>query len=97
MVQNCLDYGVRLATVEVNENQPFAGQTFVFTGSLEKFTRKEAKDTLENLGGKASSSVSKKTDFVIAGPGAGSKLKKAGELGVDVLTEEEFLDMVKNA
>ena len=97
MVQNCLDYGVRLATVEVNENQPFAGQIFVFTGSLEKFTRKEAKDTLENLGGKASSSVSKKTDFVIAGPGAGSKLKKAGELGVDVLTEEEFLDMVKNA
>ena len=97
MVQNCLDYGVRLATVEVNENQPFAGQTFVFTGSLEKFTRKEAKDTLENLGGKASSSVSKKTDFVIAGPGAGSKLKKAGELGVDVLTEEEFLDKVKNA
>jgi len=97
MVQNCLDYGVRLATVEVNENQPFAGQTFVFTGSLEKFTRKEAKDTLENLGGKASSSVSKKTDFVIAGLGAGSKLKKAGELGVDVLTEEEFLDMVKNA
>jgi DNA ligase (NAD+) len=97
MVQNCLDYGVRLATVEVNENQPFAGQTFVFTGSLEKLTRKEAKDTLENLGGKASGSVSKKTDFVIAGPGAGSKLKKAGELGVDVLTEEEYLDMVKNA
>jgi len=97
MVQNCLDYGVRLATVEVNENQPFAGQTFVFTGSLEKFTRKEAKDTLENLGGKTSNSVSKKTDFVIAGSGAGSKLKKAGELGVDVLTEEEFLDKVKNA
>ena len=97
MVQNCLDYGVRLATVEVNEHQPFAGQTFVFTGSLEKFTRKEAKDTLENLGGKASSSVSKKTGFVIAGLGAGSKLKKAGELGVDVLTEEEFLDKVKNA
>ena len=97
MVQNCLDYGVRFAVVEINLHQPFAGQTFVFTGSLQQLTRKEAKDILENLGGKASGSVSKKTDFVIAGSGAGSKLKKAGDLGISILTEEEFFDKVKNA
>ena len=97
MVQNCLDYGVRFADVEVNLHQPFAGQTFVFTGSLQQLTRKEAKDILENLGGKASGSVSKKTDFVIAGSGAGSKLKKASDLGISILTEEEFFDKVKNA
>jgi len=97
MVQNCLDYGVRFADVEVNLHQPFAGQTFVFTGSLQQLTRKKAKDILENLGGKASASVSKKTDFVIAGSGAGSKLKKAADLGISILTEEEFFDKVKNA
>ena len=97
MVQNCLDYGVRFADVEVNLHQPFAGQTFVFTGSLQQLTRKEAKDILENLGGKASGSVSEKTDFVIAGSGAGSKLKKASDFGISILTEEEFFDKVKNA
>ena len=97
MVQNCLDYGVRFADVEVNLHQPFAGQTFVFTGSLQQLTRKEAKDILENLGGKASGSVSEKTDFVIAGSGAGSKLKKAGDFGISILTEEEFFNKVKNA
>ena len=97
MVQNCLDYGVRFADVEINLHQPFAGQTFVFTGSLQQLTRKEAKDILENLGGKASGSVSEKTDFVIAGSGAGSKLKKASDLGISILTEEEFFDKVKNA
>jgi len=97
MVQNCLDYGVRFADVEINLHQPFAGQTFVFTGSLQQLTRKEAKDILENLGGKASGSVSEKTDFVIVGSGAGSKLKKAGDLGISILTEEEFFDKVKNA
>jgi len=97
MVQNCLDYGVRFADVEVNLHQPFAGQTFVFTGSLQQLTRKDAKGIIENLGGKASGSVSEKTDFVIAGSGAGSKLKKAGELGISILTEKEFFDKVKNA
>ena len=97
MVQNCLDYGVRFADVEVNLHQPFAGQTFVFTGSLQQLTRKDAKGIIENLGGKASGSVSEKTDFVIAGSGAGSKLKKAGDFGISILTEEEFFDKVKNA
>ena len=96
IVQNCLDKGVSLAEIEIKEYQPFEGQIFVFTGSLEKFTRKNAKDMVEDLGGKASSSVSKNTNFVVAGPGAGSKLKKAEELGIDVLTEDEFLAKVKN-
>jgi DNA ligase (NAD+) len=60
-------------------------------------TRKEAQDILENLGGKASGSVSEKTDFVIAGSGARSKLKKAVDLGISILTEEEFFDKIKNA
>ncbi|HEY4139880.1 MAG TPA: NAD-dependent DNA ligase LigA [Pseudolabrys sp.] len=75
-------------------DSPIAGKTVVFTGSLEKMTRDEAKATAERLGAKAAGSVSKKTDYVVAGPGAGSKLAEAKKHGVQVLTEDECLKLI---
>ncbi len=73
----------------------FSDKIFVLTGTLSGFTRKEASDIIENFGGKTSSSVSKKTDFVLAGEEAGSKLDKANKLGVKVITEDEFMEMIR--
>jgi DNA ligase (NAD+) len=91
----CLAAQVRIRDAEKpRRDSPVAGTTVVFTGSLEKMTRDEAKAMAERLGAKVAGSVSKKTDYVVAGPGAGSKLDKAREAGVNVLTEDEWFVLV---
>ena len=85
VVNNCFELGIALKETTNESEQIFAGKIFVFTGSLEIFTRREAKNIVISRGGRATDSVSAKTDYVVAGPGAGSKLKKAEELGVTIL------------
>jgi DNA ligase (NAD+) len=98
-IDRLLTHGVKPRPEEVksNEESPIAGKTLVVTGSMERMDRKEIEALIESLGGKAASSVSKNTDFVVAGPGAGSKLTKARELNVAVLDEAEFFSMIGDA
>ena len=93
IVKECLEGGVTLKWEPNSQRDIFEGAIFVFTGSLEKLNRKEAKEKVYNLGGKTSSSVSKKTKYVIAGPGSGSKLTKAKDLSIRIISEDEFLNM----
>lgn len=87
--------GLNMTCKEEMVDSRFAGMTFVLTGALEKFTRDEAGEMIEKRGGKVSGSVSKKTTYVVAGENAGSKLQKAQQLGIPVLTEDEFLEFLK--
>lgn len=94
MTARLREAGVNFESRVQQEDDRFAGMTFVLTGALSLFTREEATEKIENFGGKAAGSVSKKTTYVVAGENAGSKLKKANELGIPVLSEEDFLKML---
>ena len=89
--------GVNMSVIETEENSDlrFEGKTFVLTGTLENYSRGDASEIIEKFGGKTSTSVSKKTNYVLAGEDAGSKLTKARELGVQIITEQEFMEMIK--
>lgn len=95
LVESLKNAGVNMQSKEKSTDHRFEGLTFVLTGTLSTYTRSEASAIIEGFGGKSSSSVSKKTNFVLAGDDAGSKLRKANELGIRVITEEEFAEMIK--
>ncbi len=94
IVDKLLEYVTPLPLEQVAASSPVSGKTVVFTGTLERLTRGEAKAQAERLGAKVAGSVSKKTDYVVAGAEAGSKLKKAAELGVQVLSEDEWIALI---
>ena len=96
LINKLKEYGVNMvAEKEEGVDERFAGQTFVLTGTLEKYSREEASEIIEKFGGKTSGTVSKKTAYVLAGEAAGSKLTKAQNLGIRILTEAEFDEMIK--
>jgi len=97
-IDRLIEGGVTIQTPEASDNNQYklAGKSFVFTGSLTKFTRDEAKAMVEKLGGKASSSVSKKTDYVVIGENPGSKAQKAKDIGITILSENEFSALIRH-
>ena len=95
LIRRLREAGVNFACTRTVTDTRFAGKTIVLTGALSRFTREEATEKIELFGGKAAGSVSKKTSFVVAGENAGSKERKARELGIPVLTEDEFLEMLQ--
>lgn len=95
LVRRLRECGINTKYEKIQIDDRFAGKTFVLTGTLPTLKRSEAKALIEKYGGKASGSVSKKTDYVLAGEEAGSKLDKARQLGIEIITEEQFKDMIK--
>ena len=95
MIERLRSAGVNFQSNRELTDTRFSGMTFVLTGALSKFTRDEATEKIELYGGKASGSVSKKTTYVIVGENAGSKERKARELGIPILSEDDFLDMIQ--
>ena len=94
LIKRLTEVGVVWPVKSITSSSILAGKTVVLTGTLESLSRQEAKDRLLAIGAKVSGSVSKNTDFVVAGPGAGSKLTKASELGVKTFDEQEFLTLL---
>ena len=95
IVEKLRNAGINFKSLQQVTDTRFAGLTFVLTGALTKFTREEATERIENFGGKASGSVSRKTSYVVVGENAGSKERKAIELGIPILSEDEFLNMLQ--
>ena len=95
MIDELKNFGLNMESQREIKDNRFEGMTFVLTGTLTNFTRNEAQEIIESYGGKAASSVSKKTIYVLAGEAAGSKLQKATDLGVTIINEEQFAEMIK--
>ena len=97
LINKLKETGVNMEVIEEEGvDNRFEGKTFVLTGTLEHYSREQASEIIEKFGGKTSSSVSKKTDYVLAGEEAGSKLRKAQELGVKIISEEEFNVLIRS-
>jgi len=94
IANNCFEFGMKLEKKNKIVDQILSEKTFVFTGSMEKFNRKAAKEMVVNKGGRVSNTISKNTNFLVAGPGAGAKLEKAKKLGIKIINEEEFEQLV---
>ncbi|HOF14795.1 MAG TPA: NAD-dependent DNA ligase LigA, partial [Spirochaetota bacterium] len=96
LIRQMFANGVTVKDEKVQEasDNPFKGKTVVFTGTMQNMTREEAEGLIESMGGRASGSVSSKTDFVVAGEEAGSKLDKAKKLQIRILSEDEFMTMI---
>ena len=95
LIKSLAENGVNMTSQNLVQDNRFEGKTFVLTGTLPTLKRAEASKLIESFGGKTSSSVSKKTSFVLAGEEAGSKLDKANSLGIEIITEEQFMEMIK--
>jgi DNA ligase (NAD+) len=93
-ISNCLDMGLVFSKNNISIQSIITNKLFVFTGNLEKNSRIDAISMIEKFGGKSSSSISSKTDYVVAGPGAGKKLEKAEKLNISILNEDEFMQLL---